>query len=775
MNRAFTLLFYGCGCLALLALAGCSATRKVPEGEFLYVGHKIDITVKREMPDRKAAKEELDDVVTPKPVSSFLGMRPRLWLWQRISEPKKPRGFKHWLKNKVGEKPTYISQIKPEKVTNLMRNRLYNRGYFEVETGHRQELKEKKKTGRMVYLARVDRPYRIDSIIWVKVTDTTLTKDLAGMQRRSLLKPGQQYNVTNFSEERARLDEQLKHRGYYYFDQDFLAFEVDSSLRNGKVNVYLKVKDGVPENGLKRWRIHDVHLNPLYVLSRDSIVMETDTLRRSGLIFQNYTWDVRPGVYIRSVYLKHGGIYDSRNHDRTISRLQGLNLYKYVGVQFVPAADSANMHWLDTYINLSPMRKKTLSAEVLMSTKSNNFTGPGLRASWRNRNIFHGAEMLQFSLNAGYESIISGQLKGLNSWELGGEVSLTVPHFILPFKVKHNSRDFMPYTRFKTGYSILNRVFFYQLNSITFDAGYAWRETKRIDHSFYPISINFVDLRRVYPEFENLLQRNAFLRRSFEQQLILGSNYNFVYSDQASRKLRNHWYFSGLADWSGNLAYLASRTIGREFDAEKPYEIAGIPFAQYAKLETDTRYYWHISKQTMLANRFIAGVGVPYGNARQLPFIKQFFIGGNNSIRAFQIRSIGPGSYRSPDSLRRTFFFDQTGDIKLEANTEYRFPIISVLKGALFLDVGNVWLLRATPERPGGEFSRNFLGQLAVGSGFGLRVDVTFFVFRLDLGVPLRKPYLEPGERWTVGKISPGSRDWRRDNLVLNIAIGYPF
>ena len=231
-------------------------------------------------------------------------------------------------------------------------------------------------------------------------------------------------------------------------------------------------------------------------------------------------------------------------------------------------------------------------------------------------------------------------------------------------------------------------------------------------------------------------------------------------------------------DLSGNLLQLAqSLFTSHKASPETPYKIVGATYSEYFKVDIDVRKYYNSLDQTSsFASRLIAGIGVPYANSATMPYVKQFYIGGSNSVRAFSPRGLGPGSYRTPDSLAANTFIDQAGDIKLEANTEYRFPIVSILRGALFIDAGNIWLLREDPSRPGGTFSgKTFLDEMAVGTGFGLRLDLSFFILRFDLAFPLRVPYLPANERWVLSKIDFGNPTWRKNNLVLNIAIGYPY
>ena len=454
----------------------------------------------------------------------------------------------------------------------------------------------------------------------------------------------------------------------------------------------------------------------------------------------------------------------------------GMGVFKFASIKFTDTIIS-NQGTLDAWINLTQLQKKSLQVQIQTVTKSNNFTGPALTLSYRNRNLSKGAELFIFNIDGSFETQLTGAKKGLNSFEVGANTQLFVPKFVTPFRIRNESSQFVPKTKFDMGFRILHRVEYFDMNSINFSYGYTWKETAQKEYQFDPVSINFAKLMKTTDQFEKLLQENTFLRKSFEQQFTLGSRSSFTYNSVVGVEKSSQWYFNATLDLSGNVAYLIQSAIDQNKSAEKvPYQILGYEYSQYSKIATDTRYYLTLDKDNKIATRLIAGVGIPYGNSNAMPYIKQFFSGGSNSIRAFLPRTVGPGSYQRPDTASNRVFLDQAGDIKLEANFEYRFTIISVLKGALFLDAGNVWLIKKNAELPGGEFRpTQFQKEIAVGTGVGLRVDVSFFVLRLDLGIPLRKPYLPENEKWVGDNIQFGSRGWRKDNLVLNIAIGYPF
>jgi outer membrane protein assembly factor BamA len=304
--------------------------------------------------------------------------------------------------------------------------------------------------------------------------------------------------------------------------------------------------------------------------------------------------------------------------------------------------------------------------------------------------------------------------------------------------------------------------------------GWRWKESLPIDHELNPIDLNYVSLSRTTDTFRNLLSERPILRRSYQEQFIAGLSYNYTYNEQVHPNRTNQFFFNGNLQTSGNTLYLATKLQGKEPNAEDPVKIAGAPFAQFVRTEFDVRNYYNFQYGTRLAGRVFTGIGIPYGNSERLPYIRQFFSGGPNSVRAFPVRSLGPGSFL--DSTKVDVLTDQGGDIKLETNVEYRFPIYSIFKGAVFADAGNAWLMGQDTLQPGGTFAFNsFYKELGVGGGLGLRVDANFFVLRVDLAMPFRKSWRAEGDRWVFNDINFRSPSWRGENLVLNIAIGYPF
>jgi outer membrane protein assembly factor BamA len=415
--------------------------------------------------------------------------------------------------------------------------------------------------------------------------------------------------------------------------------------------------------------------------------------------------------------------------------------------------------------------KQSLRLELTGNTKSNNLTGSQITLSWRNRNTFRAGQLLTFNATVGSEYQFSGLSQAYNTYRLALDGTLSWPRFVTPiWDIPSRRSAYVPRTNLELGYEAINRSQLYTLSSFKTNFGYVWRESVYKEYQFYPIAINYVQPANVTPLYEAAIVTNPTLAKVIEKQFILGSFMVYNFNQLITNMPTNAFYFNGLLDLSGNIAGL----FLKENQTTNTKQLFGSDVDQYVKTEADFRYYRKVGLNSVLANRIIAGFGYPYGNSRELPFIKQFFVGGTNSVRAFRSRSLGPGTYIPPHN-NTGFLPDQSGDIKLELNTEFRAKLYSIIHGAVFVDAGNVWLYRDNPLKPGGKFSNHFLSELAVGAGVGLRFDLSFFVLRLDMAIPIRKPWFTKGNRWVLDELNFNNSTWRRQNVVFNLGIGYPF
>jgi outer membrane protein insertion porin family len=750
-----------------LFLSSCSNTRKLPPGDALYLGSSVKVDgPSLSAKKKKGVRNDMQALTRPRANKKFLGMRFKLAAYNFAGNPKKRNSPRGWLKYKVGEPPVLLSDVNLGYNEKVLQSTMENRGYFQAKV--MGDTVVKRKRARATYSIQTGPQYMINEVKFEGDSTQIIQQKILEIAPETLLKPGDPFDLDVIKGERLRIDNFLKEHGFYYFNPDFLVIQTDSTIGDNKVTLYVKVKPGTPEKAMQVYTINDVYIMPNYRLNRST---DADTSKQHATYYKGYyVVDRRklykPMLFEQSMQFKPGDVYNRTDHNLTINRLVTLGVFKFVKNRFaeVPASDS---NLLNTYYYLTPLPKKSLRGEINGNTKSNNLTGSSVTIGWRNRNTFKGGELLTIDATGGFEVQYSSAFKGYNTFRLGAEASLSIPRFITPFFRANPPGGFVPKTKFSIAYDILRRQKLYTMNSFRVNAGYLWRESFQKEHTFYPVSVTYVQPLLITEAYEDSIAENPTLAKAVEKQFILGSSYNYNYNGLTD-PFNTGFYFNGLIDLSGNVAGLVS---GANVKENRPKYILNAQFSQYLKFETDLRYYLNITPgAAVLANRLIVGVGFPYGNSRELPFIKQFFIGGTNSIRAFRSRTVGPGTYLPDPSTN--LIAEQSGDIKLEMNTELRARLIGILHGAVFVDAGNIWLFNDNPLKPGAKFSKTFLSELAVGAGVGLRFDISFLVLRFDLAFPLR----DPGEkRWLINQIDPLSPTWRRENLVFNLGIGYPF
>ncbi len=759
---------------AVLLLSGCRGTRFIPEGKYLYTGAKVKYETKGSIPRKAKLDEEVQAAIRPKPNKVYLGMRPGVWFYYIAGQPKKKKGLRTFIKTKLGREPILLDKANPDRTSQLLTGVLKNNGYFEATV--KSEVEKKKKTASVTYTATlVNPPYRIRNLYY-QALDTVYGPISYRIRQESLLKKGRIYRLTALSNELKRVATVVRDSGFYFFDDSYLIFHADSTIGTREVDLYLRFEKKIPLQAKKIYTLDTVEVINHYSLAKDSSELHYRSMSLEGYRYFYRRDDIRPKIVLSAINLKTGHLYRRSEQELTLNRLTNLGVFKFVNIRFEPTDSNR----LKAKIYLTPLLIRSLRLEAQATSKSNSFVGPALSVTYISRNFLKGAELFQTRVNTAYEVQIGGvQKPPINSFEFGAETSLTIPRFISPIYLPYSSHQYVPQTIVKVGFRLQKRVGFFRLNSFNLGYGYAWRESAWKTHELYPIDITFFQLGNISDAFAQQLAINPILQRSYQNQFILGARYSYTYnthSVEQAEKQRDNLFFNGNIDISGNLAYLAQRTTNSSRSkTDNSYQVFGEPYSQFTRLDVDVRYYHTFKKDQQLATRLIVGAGYAYGNSITMPYVKQFSAGGSNSLRAFRARSVGPGSYARPDSVS-TFFVDQTGDAKIESSTEYRFGIFGYLKGAVFIDAGNIWLLGKDPLRPGSDFVWNtFLKEVAVGTGFGLRLDANFFVFRLDLAFPLRKPSLPESERWVIRNIDFGSRNWRKNNLILNVGIGYPF
>lgn len=754
-------LFY----ILLIALfaAACSGTKNLPEGELLYTGGKVtakDSTISRK--ERRALQSKLQEIIRPVPNKKFLGLRPKLFFYNLAGDVKKDKGFRHWLKYTLGEAPVLFSQVDLEYNRSLLQNFSENNGYFNTRTSADSTRHGKRATAE--YKVTPGKQYKIKSVTF-PTDSSAIGKAVGRTHRRSLLKVGEPYNLEVIKAERVRIDTRLKEKGFYYFNADYLKVQVDSTVGKQDVDLIVKIKDEAPNAAKTVYKINKIVIYPNYSINNDTI--------KTAEKYNDYTIIgndglFKPRIWDRTLYFKKEDLYNRTDHNLSLNRLVNLGTFKFVKNQFKVADTIGN--YLDAYYYLTPLDGKSIRIEVLAKTNSANYTGSELKVNWSNRNTFHGAELLTISAFGGIEVQLGGKNNGFNVFRYGGEASLIWPRFISPFKWRSSS-GYVPRTNATIGYEFQNRQKLYAIQTFKGSFGYAWKENIRKEHQLNITEITYARPENVTDLYQQEVLDNPSLKHVIEKQLIFGPTYYYTYTNEMNQRKKNTFYFKGGIDLSGNIAGLVTGANIKKGDTIKVFDIA---FSQFVKFQGELKHTYKFGKNSLLKSRIIAGAAFAYGNSDEIPFSKQFFIGGTNSLRAFRSRSLGPGTYDGSNEVSQ-FIPDQSGDVKLEFNTEYRTNIYRFINGALFMDAGNIWLLNKDVNKQGSQFTKDFMKEIAVGIGAGLRFDFSFLVLRTDLAFPIRKPYLPNGQRWVLDEVNFASGPWRSDNLIFNLAIGYPF
>ncbi|WP_412466029.1 BamA/TamA family outer membrane protein [Pedobacter sp. KLB.chiD] len=760
--------------LACLVWAACSSTKSLKPGQHLYTGAEVKINPDSsgKIDDEKQVKKDLESKTRPRPNKSILGIRYKLGIYNLAGEPKKPKGFRNWLRRQ-GEPPVLVSEVKLKYNNDVLTSYLISEGYLQATVTGDTVVKDKK--GKAVYTAETGNRYKINKVTFPPDTGV-LTKIINQNKNKTLIKVGDYYDLDNYKNERIRIDNDLKEQGYFYFSPDYLIMQVDSTIGKNLVNVNIKVKDIAPDAALKPYSIRDINIYPSYTLRRDTLLRKLKPLEYHDFSIYDDRNTFKPRLFDRLVFFQKGEPYNRKDHNQSLNRMVNIGAFRDVRAEFLPV-DSFKNNQLDLNIYLTPLKKNSLSFSVTGTSKSNNFVGSEVKVTQTTRNLFRGAEQLDVSVSGGFETQVRGTSLGRNSLSFTAEGKLTFPRLIVPFYKPNSTNAFIPKTITSLSYQMLNRGSEYTLHAIKGEYGYNFRENQYKEHNLNPISISYISTG--FPDSnrrDSLFEANPLLRSTLENQFIIGSNYNFTYTNQMETNRRNNVYFFGGLETGGNVwgLFTPKNEMGQR-------TLFNTPLTQFIRAEADFRDYYKVNRNLIWANRLNLGYGYAYGNSSSLPFVRQFFAGGSNDIRAFPARTLGPGTYKVPDDA---IFADQGGDIKLMLNSELRFKLVSVLYGALFVDAGNIWLRKEDLGEPGkpetarlgsGFKLKNTFNELAVGTGAGLRVDATIFVVRLDVAFPVRKPYLPEGQRWVFDDIAFGNKDWRRQNLIFNIGIGYPF
>lgn len=815
--------------IALVALLpflffACNPAKKLKSDEhLLHKNHVINNGTKLE-------KSDIESYIRQKPNRKILlFFRFHLWLYnqanedrikrkrilydkkkerkneRRIAKGKKPKKydrqlFGEWLLD-IGEAPVVYDSTMSQKSARQIKSLLNNKGYFISTVKDSVHFRPHKKAD-VYYIINASAPYTIKNVEYRIPDDQVAYYVLADTINR-LIKKGNNYDVDVMQAERERITGELNNNGYFFFTKEYVYYEVDTTIGNRMVNITLGIKnfakkysessDSVVETPHRRYYINNIYIEPDFVSKKYDNVPK-DTIKVDDYyILHTKKLRYKTKVLLGSIFIRKGELYQLQNVEDTYKRISELKAFKTINISF----DQAKGDYLDCKIQLSPIYKQSLTVETVGTNTSGNL---GISSSivFQNRNLLKGAEVLELRLKGGIAAQqvfgtsgatdnISEAANQFNTIEFGPELNVTIPRFLLPFKVPI-SKKANPKTIF-TSSMIYQRRPDYTRYITNLSFGYTWKESAKKRHTISPLVINFVKV-ALSPTFQSYLEENVHDRytlNSFSNHLSTSTVYTFTFNEQDLNKAANFSFFKTNLESSGNILrgiynsvnYFQPGTF--KMDEQGRYKLMDIVYSQYLRVDGDYRYYFTANEINKVVFRIAAGIGVPLKNFSSLPFERSFFSGGANGIRAWQARTLGPGSYADDGTYR----FDQFGDGQLEGNVEYRFKLIKWLNGAFFVDGGNVWLREKNASKPGAEFEFDrFYKEIAVGSGLGLRADFNFFVLRLDMGVKVRDPQFSEQKRWIIGNLfnpvwKMNYRDTHNNRkynfLVFNIGINYPF
>ena len=750
----------------LLLLAGCSTTRRVPADEVLYTGlqgveYNPDGEGDKGLPS--GMTEGIHDAVNVKANKYTFTPKFRipfgLWVYNNMNPDSK--GLKGWFYRKFASEPILVSDVRPEVRTKMIDEILDNNGYFRGHADYTLNQGKNKKKGSLSYIVVTGPAYNLDSIGLLPDTCNLSHLIDSVAMRDPYLRPGNRYCIDSLSVVRNRITNALRNRGYYYFRPEYIEYLADSIQNPEHISLRLTLADNMPKTARQRWKTGNVTVYAFRAQGGGT----PDTIPTSrGTIIQMQPSRLRHEIIPECVTFRKGRYLSARSMDVTQTRLSRLGIFNAISIDVEPDSLAAEPT-LDVAVSCTFDIPLEASVEVNATSKSNSYIGPGLTFNVTNRNLFGGGEQFNVALTGSYEwqtGTSGGKHSSVfNSYEVGLNTSLAFPRLIAPKFIPRRNRN-LNWTRFSLGADLLNRPHYFKLAKFNASVNYDWNPSRYSTATFTPFKLTYTKLMHTTPEFDSITNANRAIALSFRSQFIPSLGYSYNYNRNFGRDNQFSWNFSVME--AGNLFWSIYELCGKK--GEKT--LFGTPFSQFVKGTTQVVYGRRLGGDNWLVSRAAVGAAHAYGNASEVPYAEQFYVGGANSIRAFTVRSLGPGSYRPPVTTDNGYF-DQTGTFKFEFNVEYRFPIFGPVHGATFIDTGNVWLLKKDPQRPGGELkASSFFKDLAVGTGAGLRLDLSMIVVRADLGVGIHAPY-------DTGKRGYYNMESFKKSLAFHLAIGYPF
>lgn len=764
--------------MLIIIASSCNPTKYVPNGETLLDENHINVN------NEKVKKEALVPYIRQKPNKTIFGAKFHLGLYN-LSNIEKTRWPHKWLRD-IGEEPVIFDPDATNKSKDQIKSYLSSKGYFDGQVMETIETANRK--SRVFYDVNLKTPYTIRKVYY-EVADPIISMIGFADSTNILISRGMAYDEEILQAERSRLERSVRDHGFYNFSADFVSFRVDSMVGAREVDIFYNVRNyqtqgfgNVPvQVPHTQYSLKNIYIYPDYspgevLTGGEDYLKNFDTINYKGFYFITDTKKptIKYDIIIQSLYIKPGVTFNLSNTERSHTHLMSLKTYRLVNILYNEAAgsseDGKENNSLNCTIQLTPISRQSFSVE-LEGTNSGGNLGGALNFIYQNKNLFRGAEQFNMKLTGAYETFSrdSSGARG-STQQYGVETALRLPRFLVPFLESENFiKKYNPTTSIIVAYNYQNLpVYTRTVANATF--GYMWNDGPYRTHMVNPFQMNMVKIPFIEEDYyNNVIATSNYLINSYKDVLIAGINYSFIFSNQKIKKSRDFWFFRFNAETAGNLLRAAKNITGATLETDSLssyYKLFGQPFAQFVRADIDIRYNRIFNDVSSIVYRTFVGVGIPYKNSVAMPFEKQYYEGGANGIRGWQVRSLGPGSYLPPGST----YTNQTADIKIEANIEYRFKLFWILEGAMFVDAGNIWAIKEDASRPGAQFKFNkFFDDLAIGSGLGMRFDLSFVILRTDIGFKLRDPKYYGDYKWLI------NRNFSNDDMALVISIGYPF
>ena len=751
--------------LAVLIVGSCSSTSSVPEGDQLYIGLKPIEYKEYEKNDHfYAVQEEVEAALATAPNGAFFGssyhrtIPYKLWIWNNFSNSETKLG--KWIAKTFGSAPVLMSWVNPELRTSVAQSVLRKHGYLGGTVSYMVEQQKNPKKAKIAYTVNMNELSTVDTLEYVNFP--SLSDSLIRLHAdEARIKPGDPFDVSALDAERSRLSTLFRNNGFYYYQPSYASYLADTLAVPGKVHLRLQLADNIPAAASHKWYIGKMNVN----IMKQSMeqLRDTFTYRRLTLAFNGKKPPIRARLLLRHLRLlpKQQFSYDA--YMESADRLSNSGQYSSVQFAFTPQDTTALCDTLDMTVSCVLNKPYEAYVETNYSNKINGRTGPEIVLGFKKKNAFRGGEVIDLNLHGAYEWQTNGQGSDYNSYEYGTDLSVSFPRMIVPFLKPYRYYN-TPNTTVRASTNVVNRPGYFKMHTASGDWTYKWQPTDRKKHEFSPLTIKYQHLTYATHKFDSIMYANPYLFATMQDIFIPKMIYSFTYT--SPKKYRNPIYWNITASEAGNILSLGYMAAGKKWGDEGK-EMFKNAYAQFFKIESDFTKTWATGLKSQLVGHINVGLVYSYGNMKATPYSEQFYVGGANSIRAFPVRSVGPGCYYTDEA--RLSYLDQTGDMKFLANLEYRFNLFGNLYGAAFIDAGNVWGLKDDGYRSGARFKlKNIAKEMALGTGVGVRYDLEFLILRLDWGVGLHMPY-------DTGKSGYYNIRRFKDSHSLHLAVGYPF